>query len=311
MKIYFSILKKYGFHPQELIFKTHGYRNKIFVFRLYNNKKIILIQYKNEQNILEKIKNANNIGNFLYENGFVSRHNFNLDSRILKSNKHFFSIYDFIDGQTVMWNLNKKQIYELGSMMSLMHKILNFYEKKQDIPSFKPFFLKKIKQIQKYIKKNTPFIKNKLHINIKTQNIEKLFFSIKDIDLYHQIPLHLDFVRSNILFDKDLIKIVGVLDFEKTMVGAPIVDISRTIAFLLTDTNKPFSKVEKYFFKHFENKQNIKIQYLHDFVISFLLVDLYNFLLHNPYEYLKYNKHFRKTLTILLQDKKYKLISII
>lgn len=115
----------------------------------------------------------------------------------------------------------------------------------------------------------------------------------------------MDFVRGNILFEDT--DISGILDFEKTASGHTIVDIARTLAFLLVDCKyKPYDKVDKYFLYSGYQKRGRSKDIGNDddrnqFVEMFLFYDLYKFLLHNPYESLRLNEHHVRTKDILVR----------
>jgi hypothetical protein len=123
--------------------------------------------------------------------------------------------------------------------------------------------------------------------------------------LEDQQPLHMDFVRSNVLFNAHA-TIAGIIDFEKTGKGHPMLDIARTLAFLLVDCKyKEPGKVYKYFVhsgyrKRGKNNININPRLLHELTNIFLLHDFYKFLRHNPYESLGRNEHFVRTRDILI-----------
>jgi Ser/Thr protein kinase RdoA (MazF antagonist) len=130
-----------------------------------------------------------------------------------------------------------------------------------------------------------------------------------------QQPLHMDFVRGNILFtgSKEKTRLCGILDFEKTATGHPLCDIARTLAFLLVDCHLPESKIRKYFlysgytkrgqavFRNLILKNARHTTMLEALVDLFLLHDFYKFLRHNPYEFLLQNHHFRRTQELLLK----------
>jgi Ser/Thr protein kinase RdoA (MazF antagonist) len=118
-----------------------------------------------------------------------------------------------------------------------------------------------------------------------------------------QQPLHMDFVRGNILFDDD--KITGILDFEKASLGHVIMDVSRTLAFLLVDCKyKTPEKVRKYFLKsgYFKDTGGkiINLKLMDLLIEMFLTYDFYKFLRHNPYESLLQNQHYLRTRDILI-----------
>jgi aminoglycoside phosphotransferase (APT) family kinase protein len=121
----------------------------------------------------------------------------------------------------------------------------------------------------------------------------------------------MDFVRGNILFSG--FEITGILDFEKTALGHPIMDMARTLAFLLVDCKyKTEEKVNKYFVQSGYTKRGANKETINDddrglLVEMFLLYDLYKFLRHNPYESLYENEHYIRTKDILV---KYGVISL-
>lgn len=83
---------------------------------------------------------------------------------------------------------------------------------------------------------------------------KKLFSAGKTLAVLHQKTrkgsrslLHLDFARSNLLFDKND-RVVGILDFEEAGWGKPELDIACSLSFLVVDS--PSSKRET-IFEHF------------------------------------------------------------
>jgi hypothetical protein len=133
--------------------------------------------------------------------------------------------------------------------------------------------------------------------------------------LPHQQPLHMDFVRGNVLFSNSAAEpeISGVLDFEKTAWGHPVFDIARTLAFLLVDSKyKTARHVHKYFLQSGYNKRGSfrfrppvlraglrHVNLLEELTDLFLIYDLYKFMRHNPYESLGQNEHYTRTRDLL------------
>ncbi len=123
----------------------------------------------------------------------------------------------------------------------------------------------------------------------------------------------MDFVRGNILFKGS--KICGILDFEKAGYGIKLLDIARTLAFLLVDCKyKNEVKIRKYFLqsgyikrggadfnRRIINTADKKLDLLEELVNTFLIYDFYKFLRHNPYEFLHQNEHFIRTKKYLLE----------
>jgi hypothetical protein len=135
------------------------------------------------------------------------------------------------------------------------------------------------------------------------------------------IPLHLDLVRGNILFDStrdhnspwqiDDVTLTGLIDFEKIARAPAILDIARTYAFLMVDcAGKTPAKIYKYLIKSGYNKRGQSQIALPSpeltpifwrLVRFFLTYDFYKFLRYNPYEFLAENHHFCLTCDILIQ----------
>lgn len=153
--------------------------------------------------------------------------------------------------------------------------------------------------------------------------------------------LHMDLVRGNILFRSEVrnlrlcqvfdgqskfqivesksegydskyilddLVLTGVIDFEKAAFGHPVVDVARTLAFLFVDCkSKTADEIKKYFLASGYQKrgkgQAFKPEILNTLLVYFWIYDFYKFLLHNPYEFLERNEHFRRTRKILLTNK--------
>jgi Ser/Thr protein kinase RdoA (MazF antagonist) len=124
-------------------------------------------------------------------------------------------------------------------------------------------------------------------------------------------PLHMDFVRGNVLFEGP--HITGILDFEKAASGPRVFDLARTLAFLLVDSKyKDERHVRKFFLESGYNKRGAlpfrrpivrsagrELDVLEGLVDMFLVYDLYKFLRHNPYESLLQNEHYVRTVRLL------------
>ncbi|MCL2444542.1 phosphotransferase [Candidatus Saccharibacteria bacterium] len=105
------------------------------------------------------------------------------------------------------------------------------------------------------------------------------------------------------------IQLTGLIDFEKSALGPPILDLARTYAFLLADcAHKTEQQIHKYLIHSGYNKRgrsqihpNPKL--FTQLVNYFLIHDFYKFLAHNPYESLARNHHFLRTRDLLLARK--------
>jgi Ser/Thr protein kinase RdoA (MazF antagonist) len=313
-------VRLYGFEPQAQLPVVKGYRNETHPIRCENGEIVNLIIYKSEPNIVAAIKNANSVSNFLAKHNFPARRS--LDERILqlKSNgsSRYAALYNFLPGETIAWEAyGMKHLKLLGQTMSNMHAALQVFDAR-DLFDVIAIYLEIFTRMQRYFAE--PGVRNALarKLTLVPPNLDESIATLQACKHVTEVQaLHMDFVRSNILFD-DVpggLAISGILDFEKTARGPRLFDIARTLAFLLVDCKyKPADKVRNYFLhsgyakRGALNFQNVaiktkrgEINLLENLLTIFLLHDFYKFLRHNPYESLPQNEHFTRTRDLLLR----------
>jgi Ser/Thr protein kinase RdoA (MazF antagonist) len=312
-----KVLKQFNIAAVKIFPPQKGYRNSSYKIKT-ENQNLNLIIYKSEKGILQKIKNANNVSNYLYSKGFHTRKTF--DPRILKltgkQTTRFISIYNYLPGETISWEAyTRRHIKELGINLRELHLELKNVQSLwiKDIPKQSDEQLLQINKILKYFLDEN--IKKALYdkLNIKVnKSILKLFEIVtnKISEKEANQILHMDFVRSNILFKKShkKVEISGIIDFEKTAKGSVIYDLARTLAFLIVDCKyKKEEEVKKNFLYYgYTHKGEFKIKdykYLKHLLKFFWTYDFYKFLKHNPYESLEDNEHFVRTRDILVRNK--------
>jgi len=315
-------LAMYGLEVGEIVAIQKGYRNQSHVVRLADNQLRNLILYKSEPGSLGRIKRANAISDFLADHGFPARQT--TDKRILQIKAgdtiKYAALYTYLPGHTIPWEAyTKEHLKLLGQTMSNIHAALYAFQT-TDLPAVSDEYDTILQQMQSYF--NNPSIldalKHKLNLTVKPQELGWLANVIRACATpgHHQ-ALHMDLVRSNVLFERytdGRIHITGILDLEKTAAGDPLFDIARTLAFLLVDCKyKTERQVRKYFLYSGYNKRgkahiqdrlirtkNDTVSLLETLVDLFLCFDLYKFLRHNPYEFLEQNEHFARTKQQLL-----------
>lgn len=315
-----KILREYGVKSTSQLRMQKGYRNESHPIILNDGQKRNLILYKSEPNILNRIQAANNISNYLYEKNFPTRRT--VDKRIIQLRSErtikYGSLYSYLPGETIPWEAyTMEHIKLLGKTMSDMHESLTRMPKAK-LPMVADEYSQILTRMQRYFSKQTvtQALQTKLHLSIDHSFFDRLKRIVRaSKSLPNQQPLHMDFVRGNILFaHTPEITISGILDFEKTAYGHPQFDIARTLAFLLVDCKyKSADKIEKYFLNSGYNKRgktvlrNISIKntertLLEELTTLFLVYDFYKFLRHNPYESLGLNEHFVRTKKILISQ---------
>jgi Ser/Thr protein kinase RdoA (MazF antagonist) len=346
------ILEQYGLEGATVMAASSGYRNAAYPINLPDGTRTNLILYKSEPGILTRITAANHVSNCLADRGLPTRRT--LD-RIIKIQGHtrageprtkYACLYNYLPGNTIPWEAyTKDHIKLLGLAMSRMHSELAttatpvsiqaqpFRTSNHHIGERTPSVIAEnqqtLERLQRYFAQAgvTSALTTKLHLQLNPRALTSaqatLSLASKLPD--HQ-PLHLDFVRGNILFGpaadhpetrltlNDL-AITGIIDFEKTAVGPRIFDLARTLAFLLVDCKtKTPAQVFKYFLHSGYNKRGStsfkppivvhrgrRVDLLQALINFYLLHDFYKFLRHNPYESLPENEHFVRTVALLQQ----------
>ncbi len=312
VKVLQSILNMYGITAVSIAWPMKGYRNSCFrvhnsVGQVYN-----LMLYKPEVDIVAKIKNGNRLGVYLWEKGLPVRCPVSSGSRSIvqatvQDKKHYACLYNFLPGSTVPWeSFTSKHIKQTGGMMGAMHKKLRLVEQK-GLPDALTELQKLHHRMNTYFQRSDVrrAMAGKLKLRLRFAKMlenHNLFMELKQEP---QQAIHLDFVRGNILFeDNPSLIISGIIDFEKAAWGPRILDIARTLAFLLVDCKyQPSAKIQQYFLRNGYQKRGENplpdVRNLAQLVEFFWLHDFYKFLRHNPYEFLHMNEHYRRTEKIL------------
>lgn len=283
-----------------------GYRNHVYPIKLANGGTCNLIIYKNEPGILSRIKAVNSLGSFLAEYGFPARKLYKAGIVQLKSSlrTRYAALYNYLPGQTIPWEAyTMEHLKALGGAMGQLHTLLVGYD--GELPSATYELRQYAKRMQRYFNQTgaKTALKDKLGLNAPPIDFTAILDTCQNLPGQH--ALHLDFVRGNILFQNKIV--VGVLDFEKAAHGHPILDVARTLAFLLVDCKyKPEVKIRKYFLTSGYNKRgltklDVAAPILESLIDFFLLHDFYKFLRHNPYESLPDNEHFMRTKALLVK----------
>lgn len=317
------ILKTYGILDVEMFSPGRGYRNHSLPARLPDGTKVNLMLYKREPDMLMRIQQANKVSDYAYLRGLPARHTH--DHRIMRltssQGESYAALYDYLPGTTIPWEAyTMKHIKLLGQTLSDLHAVLTDLDA-TGIPSVVDEYVRITERMQSYFAR--PGVQDALQHKLGLSMADKVFGEFKKLlRVCDHLPapqvLHMDFVRSNILFDdsNDELSISGILDFEKAAYGSPLFDIARTLAFLLVDCKyKEAEKVRKYFLQSGYQKRGSatykdvtvtigadRFNVLDRLVELFLVYDFYKFLRHNPYEYLRQNEHFVRTSTMLLGD---------
>lgn len=329
-------------YPQE-----KGYRSTILPLKLKSGKKLALVFFKQEPHILDRIRRSNQVMQHLADLNWPVRVPISnqKNQTILKSSvngrSRYCCLYNYLPGSTISWeSYTQKHIKLLGQVLGYLHHDLSnftqndYFFENQEILNLENLLLKMSKY---FVDENViKALNSKLKLN-PNKNTFKYFRQtlrqLKKID--QQQVLHMDFVRSNILFKQQkifkqrrtnhqknsklafdpagknqspILTISGVLDFEKTAQGPKIADLSRTLAFLLIDCKyKTEKQVRKYFlYSGYQKRgqQQIKHpQLINPLVNFFLFYDFYKFLKHNPYDNLSQNEHFIRTKKYLIRRK--------
>jgi Ser/Thr protein kinase RdoA (MazF antagonist) len=312
-----KVLAAYGIQPRKIHAHQKGYRNEIWPVELHDGTLVNLTFFKREDGIAQRVRRTDAVSEYVADRGLPARRR--LDQRILQlksgSGTILAGLYEYLPGRTVPWEAyTMDHLKLLGKAMSDMHVRLKDMPD-ANLPSVYGEYADIFERVLRYFSapQVTGAMRQKLNVAVEPGVLEDALVLLKNPSAGPQQPLHMDFVRGNILFGgttiPDLtlhkVRLSGILDFEKTALGSPVVDIARTLAFLLVDCKyKQSQKVYKYFLQSGYMKRGASSmppdsELLEKYVNLFLLHDFYKFLRHNPYESLAANEHYVRTRHIL------------
>ncbi|GAC1386833.1 MAG: hypothetical protein NVS1B7_7000 [Candidatus Saccharimonadales bacterium] len=278
---------------------------------------MIIIIYKAEAAIEQRIRRTNQLGLLLHDGKIPIR--YPLDPRIItfktQNGVRCAGLYNYLEGATIPWeSYTMNHLKLLGWSMSDLHVEMNSIQ--LDFPSTINEYLHLINEWTDYFKQAG--VQKALVSKLKLQLTDKHKMMSNMLRQCNQLPcqlLHMDFVRGNVLFDTSNdnyqyrlsnYSVSGVIDFEKASCGPVVMDVARTLAFLLVDCKyKSESAIRRYFIDSGYNKRGhsrVEIDKTMESMIElFLLHDFYKFLQHNPYESLAKNEHYARTKLLLIK----------
>ncbi|MFW5720667.1 MAG: phosphotransferase enzyme family protein, partial [Candidatus Dojkabacteria bacterium] len=314
VKVLQSILNMYRITAVSIASPMKGYRNSCFRVHDSEGQVYNLMLYKPEDDIVAKIKNGNRLGVYLWEKGLPVRCPVSSGSRSIvqatvQDKKYYACLYNFLPGSTVPWEgFASKHIKLTGGMMGTMHKKLRHVEQK-GLPDALTELQELHQRMKTYFERSDVrrAMAAKLKLRLRLAKMLEYYNLFIELKQEPKQAIHLDFVRGNILFDtKQSLIVSGIIDFEKAAWGPRILDIARTLAFLLVDCKYQRSaKIQQYFLRNGYQKRGENplpdVQYLAQLIDFFWLHDFYKFLRHNPFEFLYMNEHYTRTEKILLE----------
>lgn len=311
-----KILSLYKLQPVQILPPSMGYRNKSFPIHIGKDKWVNVIIFKAEQNILSRIHAAHLIGTHLHHKGMNVRYPVEYNGKTIVTIQHdgiprYAALYNYLSGSTIPWEgYTSKHIKLTGGMMGKMHAELEDLSSKKLPDGIKELELLCRNMIRYFSDAEVrQALLRKLGLIIDLSIFNQFKIILQRVQAYPRQALHLDFVRGNILFEeKPQLRIAGIIDFEKASSGPRILDIARTLAFLIVDGKYlDEQKIRKYFLYNGYLKRGKNtlpdLNLLEELLNFYWIYDFYKFLKHNPYESLHLNEHFIRTRNILVQRK--------
>lgn len=316
-----AVLRQYGHEFSRSTAIMSGYRNNSHLLETTNGEKYNFIVYKDEPGIVERIERLNALSLYIAAQDLPVRRV--VDRRILalksSSATRYGCLYTYCTGETIPWEAyTKKHIKLLGMALGRFHALSAGYD--GSLPPVVDEYTEIVTRMKRYFERDDVrrAMHKKLGFSLRMPWFERFYDVLSEsATLPGQLPLHMDLVRSNVLFrhaePDDILRIEnltlsGILDLEKAAVGHPLFDIARTLAFLLVDCPKPSAAIYRYLLDSGYRKRGgrqlspVRLRsgdLLEQLVTLFLAYDLYKFLRQNPYESLDENHHYLRTVSIL------------
>lgn len=317
-----KVAQRYGMAVKKLGPIEHGYRNESYAFfsggAWYN-----LMLHENSGYTRKQLGQVNTLGKRLIEAGLPVRSP--ADPRVLSLRagnwSRLVTMHFYLPGQTIPWEAyTMKHIKLLGWALSDFHNAAREVSHVSflDIEAVCEMAIAKM---QVYFSKDVlEAAQEKLNLRVDIEQLTTYQLLFRQLAALPQRQiLHMDFVRGNLLFAASKpddrwqigdVALTGILDLEKTAIGHPLIDIARTLTFLLIDcSQKSETQIRRYFLDSGYGKRGqsrvkplsvelsngVKCDVLETVVDYFLLYDFYKLLRSNPYESLEQNYHYRRT----------------
>lgn len=305
-RLLLDAINAFGLEYARIYSVQKGYRNEIYPIQLTNGSMVQLTFYKSEEGMEGRIRRADEVSLYVFEKGLPARTRADRRTLTFTSKKRivYVGLYHYLPGQTIPWEAYTKQhIKQLGKTMSDMHLALKDFDTTLQ-SSVIDETSALIARMDRYFQDQSvgAAMKEKLSL-LPVHSLKKYNAAMEKMRSLPAQQLHMDFVRGNVLFQGD--ELVGILDFEKTAFGPVLFDVARTLAFLLVDCkHKTEEQVRSYFLQSgYTKRGGASLPYypnaLELLIDLYLIHDFYKFLEHTPYEALKDNEHFTRTLSVL------------
>lgn len=325
-----GVIKQFDLRVRRVGQPQKGYRNESYALTLANGEIVNLLFYKREEGILHRIRRADSFSHQAAMAGYPVRDRYDKRTVKLQTSRgaSYAAVYTYLPGATIPWEAySRRHIKLLGWAMSDLHAVGNDAAVSQDQTVIPHEMTPIVARMETYFHDVgvRSAMQKALGVTLTSQVFTRLGRLLAVVgSIQDRTLLHMDLVRGNALFAPAThsdcwqlkgLALTGVIDFEKASVGPPMVDIARSLAFLLVDC--PFydaAAIERYFIQSgyvkrgasgFDDAVEIdgytSRQLLHGLVGLFLLYDFYKFLRHTPYESLVSNHHYIRTRDMLLR----------
>lgn len=319
-----DICGRYGYTYVSTGAINSGYRNTSYQVMSADARVLNLIVHKADELTVRYIRAHHELGAALAARGLPVRAP--IDRRILcmKSGARvrYAALYTYLPGETILWEAyTRSHVKLLGYALAMFHAATREL-RGVALADVEVEYDGTVKCMQRYFTEQDTMgaLQEKCGVRVDTDVLATYArFIAKCRRLPGRIPLHMDFVRGNVLFADDVktsvlrvghTTLTGIIDLEKAAIGHLYWDVARTLAFLLVDCPRARDKTYQYFLNSGYIKRGQGVlrplsvdgrDMLETLIDMFLAYDFYKFLRDNPYESLANNHHFVRTRDILLE----------
>ncbi|MBS4539164.1 phosphotransferase [Clostridium sp. D2Q-11] len=268
------IAKRYGVSLKELD-NIGGFENFVYEFNRKDKDYILRISHSKRRS-MNMIEGEVDWLNYLYNNGLsvspaISSKEGNFVERVQSKDVDFLGVvFEKAEGRHVEYKDLKPEIFiEWGKVIGKIHRLTKYYiPKKSDIKRFN--WLDDYREVESYIPKNQPIIKEKY------RNIVKYINELpKDRDSYGLI--HTD-AHSGNFFVKD--NKITLFDFDDSCYKWFISDIAIPLFYYGMYENVGFDNIEKskefihYFLEGYDKENNLDSKWLKEIPVFLKLREI-------------------------------------
>jgi homoserine kinase type II len=249
-----------------------GWVNYNYLLRTDKGKFVVrILGSKIKKETIKRLGNEFKLLEYLHQKEFPYQIPYPLKNMVgdylTKRSKQFFWVYPYLEGSPIK-DYENKSIRSIVKALATYHKYIEKFKLKDN---------RKIDSVEKTAKKYKELKKLKPLDSVNNLMLENIGFfeeslnKLKKINFNtKKVPIHYDFHKGNLLFDRK--NVVGILDFERMLYAPRILDIAHLIKCTYKKNKRDFLNRANFIVNEY-NKVNTLTEREKELILPLLAID--------------------------------------